>query len=190
MNFDVSTINVWEVEEQNGVDFSLLHFPAIWLGFWKYFCKDQPYLYLSIGSLMLLSVYIYPHQDIASFHPTSKDSLCGAQCREMEACTCVTFIAKIKQWIHEDDKSQKLIKIVHICGRWMMEWNTPFMSLSLLYLDNIRTWLYYCISFFFFLDLCVRFFWGQASWACHLSLSLFFYSPCLIWRILERERDH
>ena len=28
---------------------------------------------------------------------------------------------KIKQWIHEDDKSHKLIKIVQICGRWMME---------------------------------------------------------------------
>ena len=28
---------------------------------------------------------------------------------------------KIKQRIHEDDKSHKLIKIVHICGRWMME---------------------------------------------------------------------
>ena len=29
VNFDVSTINVWEVEEWNGVDFRLLHFPAI-----------------------------------------------------------------------------------------------------------------------------------------------------------------
>ena len=31
MNFDVSTINVWEVDERNGVDFSLLHFPAVYL---------------------------------------------------------------------------------------------------------------------------------------------------------------
>ena len=43
---------------------------------------------------MSLSVYIYPHQGIASFHPTSKDILSGAQGREIEACTCVTFIAK------------------------------------------------------------------------------------------------
>ena len=43
---------------------------------------------------MSLSVYIYPHQGIASFHPTSKDGLCGAQGKEMEACTCVTYIAK------------------------------------------------------------------------------------------------
>ena len=33
----------------------------------------------------------------------------------MEARTCVTFIAKIKQRIHGDDKLHKLIKIVHIC---------------------------------------------------------------------------
>ena len=30
------------------------------------------------------------------------------------------------------------------------------------------------------------FFLGHASWACHL-FSFFIYSPCLIWRILERE---
>ena len=28
---------------------------------------------------------------------------------------------KIKQWIHGDDKSHKLIKIVYICGRWMVD---------------------------------------------------------------------
>ena len=28
---------------------------------------------------------------------------------------------KIKQWIHGDDKSYKLIKIVQVCGRWMVE---------------------------------------------------------------------
>ena len=27
---------------------------------------------------------------------------------------------EIKQWIHGDDKSNKLIKIVHMCGRWMV----------------------------------------------------------------------
>jgi len=29
VNFDVSTMNVWEVEEWNGIDFSLLHYPAV-----------------------------------------------------------------------------------------------------------------------------------------------------------------
>ena len=37
---------------------------------------------------------------------------------------------------------------------------------------------------------CVPIFLGHASWACHLfSLSFFLNSPCLIWRILERERS-
>ena len=97
---------------------------------------------------------------------------------------------KIKQRIYGDDKSNKLIKIVHIYGRWMMEWNTPFMNLSLLYLDNMRTWLYIYISFFllflFFMDIDVSIFFGS----CFLgmpSFFLFFDSPCLIWKILERE---
>ena len=33
----------------------------------------------------------------------------------------VHIYRKIKQWIHGDDKSHKLIKIVHICGRWMVD---------------------------------------------------------------------
>ena len=43
---------------------------------------------------MSLTVYIYPHQGIACFHPTSKDGLCGAHGREMEAYTCVTYVTK------------------------------------------------------------------------------------------------
>ena len=76
---------------------------------------------------------------------------------------------KIKQRIHGDDKSNKLIKIVHICGRWMMECNTPFMNLSLLYLDNMRTWLYIFFHFFMDIDVSIFFFFlGHASWACHI----------------------
>ena len=39
MNFDVSTIIVWEIEEWNGADFSLLHFPAIRLGVLEMFLQ-------------------------------------------------------------------------------------------------------------------------------------------------------
>ena len=60
---------------------------------------------------------------------------------------------KIKQRIHEDDKSHKLIKILHMCGRW--KWNTPLMNLSLLYFDNMRTWL----NIFFSLSLLPFFSW-------------------------------
>ena len=77
---------------------------------------------------------------------------------------------KIKQRIHGDDKSNQLIKIVHICGRWMMECNTPFMNLSLLYLDNMRTWLYIFFSFVFFMDIDVSIFFGS----CFLGMSSLF----------------
>ena len=41
---------------------------------------------------------------------------------------------KIKQWIHGDEKSYRLIKIVHVCRRWMVEMEYSFYgSLSLLF---------------------------------------------------------
>ena len=33
---------------------------------------------------------------------------------------------KIKQWIYGDDKSYKLIKIVHVYGKWMVEMKYSF----------------------------------------------------------------
>ena len=128
-----------------------------------------------------MSLIVYISSPKYCFHPTSKDSLCGAQDRENGSMHLCHIYCKIKQQIHGDNKSNKLIKIVHICGRWMMECNTPFMNLSLLYLDNMRTWLYMYIYFFlslFFMDIDVSIFLGHASWACHLSL--FLNSPCLI----------
>ena len=41
---------------------------------------------------MSLSVYIYPHQGIASFHPTSKDNLCGARGRRKRKHALVSHI--------------------------------------------------------------------------------------------------
>jgi len=48
---------------------------------------------------------------------------------------------KIKLWIHGDDKSYKLIKIAHICERWMMKMKHSFYE-SLIYLEDTRAWLY------------------------------------------------
>jgi hypothetical protein len=47
---------------------------------------------------------------------------------------------KIKNWIHGDDRSYELMKIVQVYGKWMMK-IYPFMKLSPLYLEDIRTWL-------------------------------------------------
>ena len=47
-------------------------------------------------------------------------------------------------------------------------------------------WLYIFFSWTF----CVQiFFLGHASWACHLFSLFLFYSPCLNWKIWERERS-
>ena len=84
---------------------------------------------------MSLSVYIYPHQGIASFHPTSKDVLCGAHGRRSGSMHLCHIYCKIKQWIHGDDKSNKLIKIVHMCGRWMVEMGySSYVSLSFIWI--------------------------------------------------------
>ena len=105
---------------------------------------------------------------------------------------------KIKEWIHGDDKSNMLIKIVHMCGKWMVEMKYSFYeSLSLLDLDNMRAWLYISLSLFFllflfFMDIDVSifflFFLGHASWACHL-FSLFFSIAHASIERYERERS-
>ena len=91
---------------------------------------------------------------------------------EMEACTCVTYIAKSNNGSMEM-RNQTCWSRLCTCvdgGKW----NTPFMNLSLLYWDNMRTWLYYCISLLFFswTFMCPIFFAGS----CFLGMpSLFFF---------------
>jgi hypothetical protein len=100
---------------------------------------------------------------------------------KMEACTCVTYIAKSNNGpmdMTNHTSRSRLCRCVE--GEWW-KWNTPFMDLSPFYLDNIRTWLYYCIySFFSWTSMCPKFvfstlgpscvpiFLGHSSWACHL----------------------
>ena len=61
---------------------------------------------------------------------------------------------KIKQWIHGDDKSPKLIKIVHICGRWMVDGGNGikysfYESLSPLfgYHEDMAIYIYFLLFF-------------------------------------------
>jgi hypothetical protein len=42
---------------------------------------------------------------IASFHPTSKDSLCGAHGRRFGSMHLFHIYCKIKEWIHGNDTS-------------------------------------------------------------------------------------
>ena len=94
---------------------------------------------------------------------------------EMKACTCVTYIAKSNNGSMEMTNHTSWSRsCTYVEGGWC-KWNTPFMNLSLLYLDNMRTWLYIYIF----------------SWTlmCPFFSLFFLNSPCLIWRILERERS-
>ena len=110
---------------------------------------------------------------------------------EMEACPCVTYIAK------SNNGSMKMTNhtswsrsCTYVEGGWMVEieWNTPFMNLSPFYLDNMRTWQYYYNYYFFSWTFCVQsFFLGHASWACHL-FSFFSIAHASIERY-ERERE-
>ena len=174
VNFDVSTINClgsWRAER------CWLQSPP--LSFYISRSRGDDTVLTSVSSTTLLlscySMFIYPHQGLASFHPTSKDSLCGAHGRRNGTMHLCHIYHKIKQWIH--DKSNKLIKTVHMCGRWTMEWNTPFMNLSLLYLDNKRSWLYrylFISSFFMDIDVSIFFlFIGSCFLGMPSFLSLF-----------------
>ena len=82
---------------------------------------------------------------------------------------------KIKQRIHEDDKSHKLIKIVHICGWWLVDGGNGmkysfYESLSPLFGQHEDMAIYIYIIIYFFMDIDVSiffsFFLGHASWAC------------------------
>jgi hypothetical protein len=53
---------------------------------------------------------------------------------------------KIKNWIHGDDTSYELIKIVHVYGKCMMKMRLLFMKLSLLYFEDLRTWLFIFVT--------------------------------------------
>jgi len=96
---------------------------------------------------------MYPHQSIASFHPTSKDSLCGAHSKRIGSMHLFHIYCKNKNWIHGDDIAHNLINTVHVFGEWMMKMRDSFYEtlflifiLFILYLEDLRTWL----SLFFF----------------------------------------
>ena len=71
---------------------------------------------------------------------------------------------KIKQRIHGDDKSHKLIKIVHICGRWMVDGGNEMKysfheSLSPLFEYHEDMAIYFFSLFF--MDIDVSLFFGS-----------------------------
>jgi hypothetical protein len=72
------------------------------------------------------SMCMYPHQGIASFRPTSKDSFCGAHGRRFRSMHLFHIYCKIKDWIHGDGTSYKLIKIVQVYRKRILKIKDSF----------------------------------------------------------------
>ena len=151
--------------------------PYVW-GFENIFAKTNHSFYFSIGSLMSLTVYIYPHQGIACFHPTSKDGLCGAHGREMEACTYVTYIAKSNNGSMEMTNHTSWSRsCTYVEGGW---WNAILLlwiSLSFIWITWGHGYIYiFFFSLFFSWTLMCPFF--SFFWVMllgHAIFSLFFW---------------
>ena len=95
---------------------------------------------------------------------------------EKEACTCVTYIATSNNGSMGMTNHTSWSRLcTYVEGGWW-KLNTPFMNLSLLHLDNMMTWIYYCIYFlfsfslFFFMGIDVSIFFGS----CFLGMPSFF----------------
>ena len=103
----------------------------------------------------------------------------------MEACTRVTYIAKSNNGSMEmTNQTSWSRSCTYVEGGWWDEVLLLWISLSFIWISWGHG--YKDIFSFFSWTLMCPFFLGHASWACHL-FSLFFNSPCLIWRILERD---
>ena len=127
---------VWEVEERNGVDFSLLHFPAIWLGFWKYFLQ-RPTIALLLHRISHVAhcVYILT-KALLLFILLLKMAYVELMVGKMEACTCVTYIAKSNKGSMEMTNQTSWSRLCTYVegGWWMVEMKySSYESLSPLF---------------------------------------------------------
>ena len=174
MNFDVSTMNClgsWRAERY------WLQSPPLYCymtGVLEIFLQ-RPTIALLLHRIYHVAQCVYIlTKALLIFILLLKMAYVGPMVGEMEACTCVTFIAKSNNGSMEMTNHTSWSRLCTCVEGGWRKWNTPFMNLSLLYLDNMRIWLYYCISPFFLGLSCVqKFFWvmllGHAFF-----LSLFF----------------
>ena len=124
VNFDVSTMNYLGSLR---VERCWLQSPPLscdW-GFEKILKRSTIALLLHRISHVAQCVYILT-KALPLFLLFLKDILCGARDRWNGSMHMCYIYCKIIQWIHGDDISYKLIKIVHVCGRWMVEMKYSF----------------------------------------------------------------
>ena len=147
-----------------------------------------------MGSLMSLIVYIILTKALLLFTLLLRIAYVELMVGEMEACTCVTYIAKSNKGSMEMTNHTSWSRLCTcVEGGWWNEILLLWISLSFIWITWGHGYIYFFrLSFFSWTLLCpfvfFSFFLGHASWACHL-FSFFLNSSWHIWRILERERS-
>ena len=178
MNFDVSTLNClgsWRVER------CWLQSPPLscyMTGVLEIFLQ-RPTIALLLHRISHVAHCVYVlTKALLVFILLLKIAYLGLMVGGMEACTCVTYIAKSNNGSMEATNHTSWSRLCTCVEGGWWKWNTSFMNLSLLYLDNMMTWLYMYIyifcsfSLFFHGHWCV-FFFGSCFLGMPSSLSFF-----------------
>ena len=150
--------------------------PYVW-GFENIFAKTNHSFYFSIGSLMSLTMYIYPHQGITCFHPTSKDGLCVAHGRRKWKHALVSHVLQNQtkdpwRWqIKQADQDRAHMWKVDGRNGILLLW----ISLSFIWISWGHGYIDIFFFFFFFFHghWCVHFFWVMLLGHAIFSLSFF-----------------
>ena len=129
--FYVCTINVWKVEEWNDVDFGLLHFPTIWLGFFlkRFFQRPTINLLLHRISHVAQCVYMLT-KALFLFILLLKIAYVDLKVGKKKKCTCVTYIIKSNNGSMEMTNHTSWSRLCTCMENGWWKWNTPLMNLS------------------------------------------------------------
>ena len=158
---------VWEVEEWNGADFGLLHFPAIRLTI---------ALLLHRISHVAHCVYILT-KALLLFILLLKMAYVELMVGKMEACTWVTYIAKSNNGSMEMTNHTSWSRLcTYVEGGWW-KWNEILLlwiSHSFIWITWGHGYIYISLSFLlflFFMDIDVSIFFGS----CFLGMPSFLF---------------
>jgi hypothetical protein len=125
VNLDVSTIIVWEVEEWNGIDLSLLHFSAIWLGDDRFLKRQTIALLLHKISHVTQRVCILT-KALPLFILLLKIAFVELMVGDLEACTCFTYIGKSKVQSMKTTYHTSWSRLCKCMDSGWWKWETPF----------------------------------------------------------------
>ena len=112
----------------------------------------------------------------------------------MEACTCVTYIAKSNKGSMDiANQTSWSRSCTYVEGVWWNDILLLWISLSFIWITwghgYINIYIFFSLSFFMDIDVSIFFSFFGSCFLGMPSFLFFFDSPCLIWKILERERS-